>query len=202
MYTFVQIKFLMARNVEFNEAEAIQKAMEVFWKKGYNATSMRDLTDAMKINSSSLYNTIGDKHQLFLKCLTHYTDLRKKDFRKRTEKNDLPIKVLLDFLNDAVKSIITDPNPCMAVKTAFEFNADDKEIQYILKEDAEFTRNFLIDIISKAKGSDSLSKEISPEILTDFVLSTYTGWYEMYIINKNPEQIKNMADFFIKQILK
>jgi len=48
----------MARNVEFNEATAIQKAMEVFWKKGYNATSLRDLTDAMQINSSSLYNTI------------------------------------------------------------------------------------------------------------------------------------------------
>lgn len=192
----------MARNVEFNETEAIQKAMEVFWRKGYNATSMRDLTDAMKINSSSLYNTIGDKHQLFLKCLTHYTDLRKKDFQRRSERNDLPIDILLDFLNDAVKSIITDPNACMAVKTAFEFNADDKEIQYILKEDAEFTRNFIIDIITKAKNSGALNKEISPEILSDFILSTYTGWYEMYIINKNPEQIRNMADFFIRQILK
>ncbi len=192
----------MARNVEFNESEAIQKAMEVFWKKGYNATSMRDLTDAMKINSSSLYNTIGDKHQLFLKCLTYYTDRRKKDFQKRTETNDLPINILLDFLNDAVKSIINDPNACLAVKTAFEFNADDKEIQYILKEDAEFTRNFIIDIVTKAKDDGSLSREISPEILADFIFSTYTGWYEMYIINKNPEQIKNMADFFIKQILK
>ncbi len=192
----------MARNIEFNESEAIQKAMEVFWKKGYNATSMRDLTDAMKINSSSLYNTIGDKHQLFLKCLTHYTDLRKKDFQERKEKKDLPIKVLLDFLNDAVKSILIDPNACLAVKTAFEIGPDDKAVQYILKEDTEFTRNFLIDTISKAKDSGSLNKEISPEVLADFVISTYSGWYEMYIINKNPEQIKKMADFFINQILK
>ncbi|WP_449398631.1 TetR/AcrR family transcriptional regulator [Chryseobacterium wanjuense] len=68
----------MARNIEFNEEVAIQKAMEVFWEKGYYATSMRDLTDAMKINSSSLYNTIGDKHQLFLKCIDHYIAVKKK----------------------------------------------------------------------------------------------------------------------------
>ncbi|WP_415324971.1 TetR/AcrR family transcriptional regulator [Chryseobacterium sp. MMS23-Vi53] len=192
----------MARNVEFNEAEAIQKAMQVFWKKGYNATSMRDLTDAMKINSSSLYNTIGDKHQLFLKCLSHYTDLRKKDFQRRTEKKDLPINILLDFLNDAVKSIVTDPNACMAVKTAFEIDPDDKAVQYILKEDSQFTRNFLIDLITKAIDSEALDKDVSPDVLADFIVSTYSGWYEMYIINKDPQQIRRMADFFIKQIIK
>jgi TetR/AcrR family transcriptional repressor of nem operon len=56
----------MARNREFNEQEAIKRAMDVFWKKGYNGASMRDLTDAMQINSSSLYNSIGDKHKLFV----------------------------------------------------------------------------------------------------------------------------------------
>ena len=49
--TFEQI---MARNVEFDEERAIQKAMEVFWKKGYSGASMRDLTGAMQINASSL----------------------------------------------------------------------------------------------------------------------------------------------------
>ena len=59
----------MARNVEFNEENAIQKAMEVFWEKGFNGASLRDLTDAMKINSSSLYNTTGDKQELFVRCV-------------------------------------------------------------------------------------------------------------------------------------
>jgi len=63
----------MARNIEFDEDKAIQKAMAVFWKKGFGGTTMRDLTEAMDINSSSLYNTIGDKHQLFVKCISNYT---------------------------------------------------------------------------------------------------------------------------------
>ena len=57
----------MARCVEFNEVEKIEKAMNVFWEKGYNATSMQDLVDAMQINRSSLYNTIGDKHDIWEK---------------------------------------------------------------------------------------------------------------------------------------
>lgn len=63
----------MARNIEFDEDIAIQKAMAVFWKNGFGGTTIRDLTEAMDINSSSLYNTIGDKHQLFVKCISNYT---------------------------------------------------------------------------------------------------------------------------------
>jgi TetR/AcrR family transcriptional repressor of nem operon len=47
--------------------------MAVFWKKGFDGTTMRDLTKAKNINSSSLYNTTGDKHQLFVKCISNYT---------------------------------------------------------------------------------------------------------------------------------
>lgn len=68
----------MARNVEFSEEIAIQRAMEVFWKKGYLGASMRDLTDAMQINSSSLYNTIGDKRELFVRCIRSYVHSSKE----------------------------------------------------------------------------------------------------------------------------
>src|SRR4051812_44337152 len=96
----------MARNVEFNEDTAIQKAMEVFWKKGYHGASLRDLTDAMKINSSSLYNTIGDKQELFVRCVQHYTDLRKKDWDIRLASSKSPFTVLVAYIHDAVGVII------------------------------------------------------------------------------------------------
>src|ERR1700761_1063940 len=110
----------MARSVEFNEDEAIQKAMEVFWEKGYNGASLRDLTDAMKINSSSLYNTIGDKHELFVRCVQHYTGLRRKDLEKRLNSVGTPFTVLVNYINDAVGVIISETKSCMAIKTAFE----------------------------------------------------------------------------------
>ena len=76
----------MARSVEFNECEIIEKAMNVFWEKGYHATSMQDLVDAMQINRSSLYNTIGDKHCLFMKCVSSYAEAGMEETRQKVAK--------------------------------------------------------------------------------------------------------------------
>lgn len=59
----------MPRPKEFIPGEAIEKAMQVFWHKGYEATSMEDLLNAMDLNRGSLYDTFGDKRQLFLKVV-------------------------------------------------------------------------------------------------------------------------------------
>ena len=62
----------MPRPKEFNPDDALEKAMQVFWHKGYEATSMEDLLTAMDLNRGSLYDTFGDKRQLFLKAIDRY----------------------------------------------------------------------------------------------------------------------------------
>jgi TetR/AcrR family transcriptional repressor of nem operon len=192
----------MARNVEFDEHAAIQKAMEVFWEKGYNGASLRDLTDAMKINSSSLYNTIGDKQELFLRCVRHYTDIRKKDLQKREQGTGSPLTILVDYINDAVSVIINGDHSCMAVKTAFEVATNDPRIKDVLKEDSEYAYQFLFTLIKSAMSEGEISDEEDPELLADYFISTWTGWYESYILHNDPVKIKRMAQYFIKQISK
>lgn len=62
----------MARHKEFDREEVLEKAMELFWYKGYEATSINDLVKNMGINRGSLYDTFGDKHRLFLAVLDRY----------------------------------------------------------------------------------------------------------------------------------
>ncbi len=71
----------MPRNKEFDYDEKLIVARDLFWKKGYNATSMNDLVDAMEINRSSIYLTYGNKHDLFLKSLTNYIQKKDKQYR-------------------------------------------------------------------------------------------------------------------------
>ena len=56
----------------FDINEALKNALQVFWQKGYEGTSLEDLTKAMNINRSSLYTTFGNKEQLFYKVLDLY----------------------------------------------------------------------------------------------------------------------------------
>lgn len=192
----------MARNVEFNEAIAIQKAMEVFWKKGYNATSLRDLTDAMKINSSSLYNTIGDKQELFMRCVQHYTDIRKQDWDKRLASKRSPLSVLVDYIHEAVNTIINGEDSCMAVKSAFEVATNDERVKQILVADDQRSYKFLHDLIKNAMDKGEIRNDEDPALLADYFNSTWTGWYESYILHKDPVKIKRMAEYFIKQLTK
>src|SRR5919106_1334524 len=65
----------MARHKEFDRDEALHRAMEVFWSRGYEAASVGDLVKHMGINRQSLYDTFGDKHALYLAALDRYPEV-------------------------------------------------------------------------------------------------------------------------------
>jgi len=67
---------------EFDEDKALDAAMMVFWKKGYDATSLSDLTDAMGINRPSLYSALGNKEELFQKALERYAQRNTRLFNE------------------------------------------------------------------------------------------------------------------------
>lgn len=192
----------MARNLEFNEEEAIKKAMEVFWKKGYGGTSIRDLAEAMNIKISSIYNTMGDKHQLFIKCIRNYTQTRAIEAQNSTTRIKSPLKAIISFIDGAVHTILYSPNSCLAIKTTFEVAATDPDLQTILREDHEFTYGLLTSLIRKAVELKELPVDSDAGTLADFILNNFTGWHESYIIHQNPVMIKKMAKFLIAQITK
>jgi len=197
---FISLQRIMARNVEFNEQVVVSKAMDVFWRKGYNGTTMRDLTEAMGINSSSLYNTIGDKHELFIRSIKHYTETRMKEAVKQLEPIKSPIKAIEKFIQSSVYVITNEPNSCLAIKTTFEVAATDEQVQKIIKADNDFTYNLLYGLVEKAiqKGEITVSQDAA--MLTDYIINHFRGWHEFFIIHKDKTRIKNMAAFLIKQI--
>lgn len=65
----------MSRHKEFDRDQALQKAMEVFWARGYEAASIENLVGHMGINRQSLYDTFGDKHALYLEALDRYREV-------------------------------------------------------------------------------------------------------------------------------
>ena len=62
----------MPRPKEFDRSQVIKRAMDVFWQKGYEATSISDLTQATALKPGSLYNTFGSKHAIYLEALDYY----------------------------------------------------------------------------------------------------------------------------------
>jgi len=101
----------MARQKEFDREVVLHKAMEVFWSRGYEGTSIHDLVKHMGINRQSIYDTFGDKHSLFLQALDRYREIQS---RKVFEILDRPgsVKRNLKLLfQDVVDKSLSDKDP-------------------------------------------------------------------------------------------
>ena len=84
----------MPKEVMFDEETALQKAKKLFWRKGYNGTSMDELTKATGLSRSSIYNSFGDKYSLFIQCLNYYKKNQHDKLIQSLNKHDSPLKKL------------------------------------------------------------------------------------------------------------
>ena len=118
----------------FDEDVALERAMQLFWAKGYEATSISDLVIAMDINKGSLYNTFGSKKQLFTRAFLKYDQQTRQATIARLEEMDNPllaIEVLFDSLvADSVDDV--DRKGCLLVNTALELPNHSADVQAIV----------------------------------------------------------------------
>ena len=109
----------MARTREFDREEALDRAMHVFWDKGYEATSLSDLLDAMGIARQSLYDTFGDKHALFLEALDRYETHRLGQLQSCLETAPSVTRAFRDMFEGLVdESESVKRRGCMGVSAA------------------------------------------------------------------------------------
>ena len=186
----------MARDKEFIPEEKIAKALDVFWEKGYNATSMQDLVDAMQINRSSLYNSFGDKHNLFLECLRTYGYLAAQDFESVLKLKDLtPLETLEKIIDVYVTGTIYDCKCCMGIKSSFELAGDDEDVRRIIKQASDRTIGLFTDLLRRAKEQGEISQDKNPAVLAHIIFNGFCGWKQSYIQFKDADLIKEMADY-------
>lgn len=192
----------MARCVEFNEVEKIEKAMNVFWEKGYNATSMQDLVDAMQINRSSLYNTIGDKHQLFMKCISNYFDQAMCELKGKVANETSAKAALIKVISDKADWIISCEKGCLGMKTIFEIAPDDCTVRNVMSKNNDVFIEFLATVVQKAMDDGEMDDSEDAALMAEYIATSFTGWKQSYILNGNPIKIKKMSEFLIKNIFK
>ncbi len=117
----------MARPREFNEDEALGRAMQVFWADGYDGSSLCQLTAAMGLSKSSLYDTFGSKHELFIAAVEHYKTTAQSGF-VGTLTGDLPAREAIETVfNDFVAHASQDRLGCFLGNCAVEVSANDAE---------------------------------------------------------------------------
>lgn len=192
----------MARPKKFDEAATLQKALLVFWKKGFSGTSMADLVTAMNINAPSLYDTYGDKQQLFLSALRNYQHSQ-QDWMTELAGRPLPVREILSILLKAmVEETLSDPDRkgCFMVNTITELaNRDDLVLKVATENDNQI-RGILSDLIKKGQLIGEITKQKDPEVLASYLFTSIMGIRIISATNLDKVLLNATLDFVISNI--
>ncbi len=192
----------MPRNKEFDYDEKLEVARNLFWEKGYNATSMLDIVDRMQLNRSSIYDTYGNKHDLFLKSLEHYASFKKKQYVKASRAGKLPIDTLEYIIRDVVKQTLTTNRSCLIVKSIFEVAHTDPEVKELILENGNLLQEILVHSIKQAQVDGSIKSTTEPTVIARFILSAFSSFWSHFILSQNKKEVYEMVDYLIEQIKK
>jgi TetR/AcrR family transcriptional repressor of nem operon len=168
----------MARPRQFDEKNAVTSATELFWRRGYHATSVRDLGDELKLTPSSLYRTFTDKHTLFLRALDHYRATESAKARQRLDAADRPVR---EVLREWMLWLVTCPadgtpsRGCFVVNTAAELGTTDEEVRRRTEAAFETTRQALHSVLAEGRDRGELPAGLDIDDAVELLFTTVLG---------------------------
>lgn len=168
----------MPRHKEFDREEVVLKAMMVFWNKGYEASSMQDLVDRMKINRFSLYETFKSKHELFLEALQAYYENVAIPFFHRLKDSTEGLKTIESILMELVSRIKSgqSSNGCLMCNTIAELGArKDKRTTIILEKSLKAIEGCFYEALSRARQLGEISKSVNASEYAKVLVGYTTG---------------------------
>lgn len=125
----------MARPQTFNQADTLDKAMLLFWSKGYFNSSATDIVEHTGLSRSSMYNSFTDKHSLFIQSLQHYIDKESQGLQNYLAQLPANPKTLQQLLETVVEENFLGQKPkgCLVVNSAIELAANDAAVKQLIE---------------------------------------------------------------------
>jgi AcrR family transcriptional regulator len=161
---------------EFCVDGALARALRVFWSKGYEGTSLNDLTEAMGITRPSLYAAFGNKESLFRKALDLY-EREKLEYVGRALEQPTARGVAEVLLRGAVDNASSsdEPQGCLGVITSVACGEEAQSIREDVVERGNKAKRALIERLERAKKEGDLPAHIEVESLTNLLYAVVQG---------------------------
>ncbi len=185
----------MARPKEFDRHTALQNAMYLFWSKGYEGTSISDLTQAMALSRSSIYETFGDKQALFIEALTSYLLLNEQR-RMNILNNAISIKQgMHDFLFGVIDFVLDDnhPNGCFFSNTATSLGTLHEDVHTIIKLAAKQRENSFYVFFENGQRNGEIQPDKDIRALARFFEGLVRGISVAASIHKERNVLEDMV---------
>ncbi|MEO3874423.1 TetR family transcriptional regulator [Nonomuraea sp. B12E4] len=190
----------MARTKEFDPEVALQRALELFWERGYEATSMSDLVERLGVARASVYATFGGKRELYLKALERY--LEQGDVVEPLSQPGPALPALRAFLDRYVAECLADElrRGCLVVNTAVELAGRDPVAARKVAASWAELETALASSLVRARAQGEIPAGKDPHALARFLLVLLQGIRVLGRADPDPRRLRDAVDQAMKAV--
>src|SRR5689334_15526879 len=183
---------VVPRKIQFDYAQALDRATHLFWKKGYSNTSLRDLLKAMGIGEGSFYNTVKSKKRLYLECLKHYNDTVSRRrlnalLSKASVKEGIRafFKTILDELDDP-----RTPRVCLLARSMSGDVLQERELRKPVLTDMKAFYGAFSERLQRAKEHDELPKDFDVDVAAQVIVTYLQGLFRVIRVLQSRAEVE------------
>ncbi|SEN36247.1 TetR/AcrR family transcriptional regulator [Nitrosomonas marina] len=193
----------MARTKSFDEDKALEQAMLLFWKKGYSATSMKELEHVMGLTITSIYNAYGNKRALFEKALNYYLQHILVRFIESLDSADSPENALKSVLMEVIHLHFNPSHPggCLVILSILESEQHDEQSKNILSSALNLLRDRIIQRLEKDKENGEITLETDSQSIANHVTALITGMTTMARAGFSQKDLENLIEDSVVKLL-
>lgn len=183
-------------NLKYDRLDAIEKATNLFWAKGFHATSMRNIQQAIDMRPGSIYACFGSKEGLFKDTLHHYAQMSRQRLQACVAASSSPLEGLKRFVRDAVTGCNTSApsGMCMLAKTISELSSDNAELLLEAKQLLQSIETALAALLREAQVQGEVSCSKTPESMARYLQVQLMGLRVYSSANKDQQQIERLIE--------
>lgn len=191
----------MAGVKQFDENAVIERAMTLFWEKGYGATAMADLADATGVQRGSLYNAYGGKDAIMMRAMDLYAEQQGARARDALQGSDVR-ESISGFLDAHLARMADTNNPtgCLMCQTALELGDQESEIADAVRGQFRRTEDALFQVLQSAREHGQLSGDTDARALALFYLGVSRGMAVMHRAYRDLAPVQSIAHVAMKAL--
>ena len=167
----------MPRTKSFDQTEILDKATDLFWIQGYGATPPQDILDDTGLSRSSLYDTYGDKHALFLQSLRRYRDRETAAAIRFLDESEDAAQAIRMIFHHAYEVLVNiqQQKGCLMINTLHELVPQDPEVAAVVLENRQALEDAYTRAVRRGQQQGGIRDEHQPRALARFLLNSLWG---------------------------